>query len=78
MLTDYVACNPAYGSTGRCSNKWASANRCAKYRPANSTYACPTQSRLLCSGHSRTPNERKNKNKKNKNNRDAFHIISPL
>jgi hypothetical protein len=76
MLTDYVACDPAYGSTGSCSNKWASANRCAKYRPANCTYAGPTQSRLLCSGHSRTPDERKNKN--NKNNRDAFHLMSPF
>jgi hypothetical protein len=65
MLADYVACNPAYGSTGRCSNKRVSSNGCAKYRPADSTNACPAQSRLLCSGHARTPDERKNKNKNN-------------
>jgi hypothetical protein len=78
MLADYVACNTAYGSTGRCSNKRTSANDCAKYRPADSTNACPAQGRLLCSAHSGTPGERKRKNKNNKNNRNAFHLISPF
>jgi hypothetical protein len=78
LLADYIAYDPTYGCTGRCSNSRASANDCAKYRPAGSTNACATQSRLLCSGHSRTPDERKNKNKHNKNNRDAFHLMAPF
>jgi hypothetical protein len=78
MLAYYVACHPAYGSTGRCSNKRVSSYGCAKYRPADSANACPAQSRLLCSAHSGTPDKRKRKNKNYKNNCDAFHIISPF